>query len=390
MLETIDQFYAVDQLEKWYHDYNHQVIDLCGMIGTGKKEIIEEFLYRREFENYQVMYLSYNQADVISLALEQYHAYYLDGILYDYQKDIDFNSLKIINPNSFDVKYNWIQTRKKKINKAYKIIIVLNAELCSRKVIKDLCKFGLPIILISDPMMLGFEKSYLRNHDPNISINMIKPSVQKHPFNHFIQKFINNETIPYGNFKAVTILKKKDSNMYNFKFSDIIIAENDSTVESLNNLYRSKILKNNTNILKPGERLILAESSHEAIINKTEDKIKFYLDQGITGTVLTVDQHLKNRRFVNITFQPDFYDEEIPEMVLNRFYLNKFTNRSIQFSPTHVYNFDYCYAITAKRSQYGCWNDITIIEEPYDDYDYHVKVLYTAMTRAKKSIVIIR
>ena len=85
MLETIDQFYAVDQLEKWYHDYNHQVIDLCGMIGTGKKEIIEEFLYRREFENYQVMYLSYNQADVISLALEQYHAYYLDGILYDYQ-----------------------------------------------------------------------------------------------------------------------------------------------------------------------------------------------------------------------------------------------------------------------------------------------------------------
>ena len=76
MLETTEQFYAADMLEMWYREYKHQVIDLCGMYGTGKKEIIEDFIDRIGFEEYQVMYLSYNQADVIDLALNQYHAYY--------------------------------------------------------------------------------------------------------------------------------------------------------------------------------------------------------------------------------------------------------------------------------------------------------------------------
>ena len=53
MLETSDQFYAVDSLELWYRKYNHQVIDLAGIRGTGKFEIIKTFIERIGFKDYQ-------------------------------------------------------------------------------------------------------------------------------------------------------------------------------------------------------------------------------------------------------------------------------------------------------------------------------------------------
>lgn len=390
MLETVDQFKAVDLLERWYHKYNHPVIDLVGMVGTGKQQIIEDFIDRIGFEKYQVMYLSHNQADIMNLAEQQYHAYYINGILYDYYKDINFDTLKIINPSSFEVLFKWKKNRKKKINKNYKLIVVLNAELCSMKDINDLIKFGLPIILVSDPLTVAFEKSYLRQHEPNIFIDMILPSLKKDPIMHFIQKILNQEVLPYGNFKSINILKKKDSNIYNFKFSDIIITEHENSAQAINDLYRKKILKNNTNILKNGERLIIAEDSHTSIVNDVEEKIEFFLDRGVTGTVEFVDAHISNRKYIDITFKPDFYDESIPELCVDRFYLNNFKNRSIQFACGNIYKFNYAYAIPVQISQYGRWNDLTIIEEPYDDFNYHRRVLYTSITRAKKSITIIR
>ena len=390
MLETSDQFYAVDSLELWYRKYNHQVIDLAGIRGTGKFEIIKTFIERIGFKDYQVMFLSLNQEHIISLAQKQYHAYYLKHILYDYYKKYNYDTIRLIEPNSLGLEFEWKKERNKKINKAYKLIVVLDAELCSIKIIGDLMKFHLPIILVSDPLVVGTPESYLKIHEPNILVKDITDSNQKNPINHFITKILNKDTIPYGNFKSVSVLKKTDSNIFNFKFSDMIIAENQESVNQLNRIYREKIMKYKTTVNHPGERLILTEDSHQFIENRTENKIKFFLDQNITGTITKIDQHSANRKFINIDFKPDGYTDIFQGIILDRFFLNKFSNRSIAYPFGPLLKFDYAYAITALQSQYGNWNDVTVIEEPYDDWDYHARVLYTGISRAKKSIILIR
>lgn len=390
MLETNDQFYAANELEKWYYQTNHQVIDLNGKVGTGKFEIIKYFIDRIGFKEYETMFLSLNQSTVINLAQKQYHSYYLKGILYDYYKDTDLSTLKIFNPKATDFKYKWIQTRNKKINKSYRIIIVLDAELCSMEMIQDLMKFGVPMILVSDSYSLGEENNYLKKHTPNLEIKEIIPSRIKDPIIHFIYKFLNKEVIPYGNFKSVTVMKKKDTNAYNFKFSDMIITEYQSSADKINQLYRQNVLKNKTIILRPNERLIITEDSHICSENRTEKNIKFYLDRGVTGTVPYVEPHFATRKFINVTFKPDAYTESFSGVIVDRFYLNNFTNRSISYSYGEPVKFNYAYAINAQIAQYGRWDDITVLEEPYEDYDFHLRVLYTAMSRAKKSIILIR
>ena len=149
-------------------------------------------------------------------------------------------------------------------------------------------------------------------------------------------------------------------------------------------------MKYKTTVNHPGERLILTEDSHQFIENRTENKIKFFLDQNITGTITKIDQHSANRKFINIDFKPDGYTDIFQGIILDRFFLNKFSNRSIAYPFGPLLKFDYAYAITALQSQYGNWNDVTVIEEPYDDWDYHARVLYTGISRAKKSIILIR
>lgn len=390
MIETSEQFSAVDSLEEWYRSYNHQVIDLCGAVGTGKFEIIKEFIDRIGFKEFQVMFLSQNQSTVINLAQKQKHAYYLDGVLYNYYKKTDFSTLRLIDPTSTEIKFKWIKERNKKINKSYRLIVVFDAELCSIKKIKHLMDFKVPIILVSDPINLGDPDNYLKLHDPNILIKNVTPSNQRNPLIHFIHKVINLETIPYGNFKAVTVLKKQDTNIYNFKFSDMIIVENERSAISVNQLYRENIMKFKTRTNHIEERLILMENGHDYIENKTESKIKFYLSKYTTGTIIRIDPHNINRKYVSITFKPDSYHEPFNDVWVDRFYLNKFTNRSIQYAYYPPLKFDYGYAIPVQYAQYGNWNDVTIIEEPYDDWTYHSRVLYTSMTKAKKSVILIR
>lgn len=390
MLETNEQFHIANELERWYYQTNHQVIDLDGKIGTGKFEIIKYFIERIGFKPFETMFLSMNQGTVISLAQKQYHAYYLKGVLYDYFKDVDLSTLKIFNPHATDFKYKWIRTRNKKINKSYKVIIVLDAELCTMEMIQDLMKFGVPMILVSDSFALGETNSYLTKHTPNLKIEEYLPSRKKEPILHFIQKFLNKEVIPYGNFKSVTVMKKKDTNAYNFKFSDIIITEYQSSADRINQLYRQNVLKNKTIILRANEKLIVAEDSHICFENRTEKNIKFYLDKGITGTLPYVEPHHINRKFITVSLKPDVYTETCYGIIVDRFFLNRFSNRSISYSYGEPVKFDYGYAINTQISQYGNWNDVIIFEEPYGDYDYHCRVLYTAMSRAKKSVILVR
>lgn len=390
MLETSEQFSAVDKLEQWYRDYNHQVIDLCGAIGTGKLEIVKDFIDRIGFKEFQVMYVSKNQSTVINLAQKQKHAYYLDSVLYEFYKETDFETLRSVNPLSNQLEFKWIRKKNKKINKSYRIIIVLDAELCSIKKIKHLMEFKVPILLVSDPIAIGSPNTYLKMHEPNILITDVTPLNQKNPLVHFIHKIIALETIPYGNFKSITVLKKSDANVYNFKFSDMIIVENEESAKSINKLYRENIMKFKTRINHVGERLILAEDSHQFLENKTENNIKFFLDKFITGTITRIDYHSLNRKFISISFKPDSYTDEFTDIWLDRFFLNDFENRSIQFNFPIPLKFNFGYAIPVLAAQYGYWNDVTIIEEPYDDWTYHSRVLYTSMKSAKKSVILIR
>ena len=170
MLKTLtnDQYEALSILQKWYRKYQHQFIDIAGVIGTGTWDLVQKFIDLEDLDMREIMYLSYDQKQVLEMAAKRYHAYYINGIIYNYSRIVDFDSLPVINPNSDHVECEWKKSIRKKIDPRYKLIVVFDSVLLSRKTIEDLSTFGLPIILLRDPMLLPAPDSYTFIREPKI------------------------------------------------------------------------------------------------------------------------------------------------------------------------------------------------------------------------------
>ena len=67
------------------------------------------------------------------LAAKKYHAYYINGIIYNYTRIVDFNSLPILNPTSNAIEYTWRKELRKKIDSKYKLIVVMDSVLLNEK-----------------------------------------------------------------------------------------------------------------------------------------------------------------------------------------------------------------------------------------------------------------
>lgn len=392
MILTNDQYYGLSLLNRWYMKYNHQIIDISGTIGTGTWDMVQEFISGNDLDPREIMYLSYNQKQVLELAFKKYHAYYIDGMIYKYTRFVDFNTIPIINSRSRELKYEYKKEVRKKINERYKLIIVLDSVLMNHQTMKDLSSFGLPIILLRDPMLLPSPDTYVFLRNPNIELREIHPSYAKSPIIYFAHKVINMEKLNPGNYDNLTIVPKKQMNLFNLKSSDMNITISKSLRDEINNIYRDKILHKKNLINSINERMIVTHTMYNRkIINGEEKRIKIYLTKGMVGYINRIYKHVETTKYVPIEFRPEFYHESFADLSMDRHYLNNLNIQSHQLIPDEIIKLKYAYALSADMSRLSHWDKVTLVIDPNEEGDTELqqRLIYTAVTRAKKSLTII-
>jgi hypothetical protein len=389
---TNDQYQGLYKLQKWWRKYQNQFIEISGVIGTGIWELLEWFFEYIELDTKYVVMLSYDQKYVLELAAKKYHAYYIDGLIYEYTRIVDFDTLPVINSHSKSIKYEWKKKVKNKIDKTYKLMIVFDSTLLNEKTLYDLSSFKLPIILIKDPMLLPSPDTYTFFREANINLRELYINAMKSPITYFAHKIINNEPMKYGNFDNISVVSKKQMNLYNLKSSDMNITLSNSLKIELDKIFRSKILKRKDNMTVLNERVIVAENVYgRKLINEDEKRIKIYLTKGLVGNLSKVNKHALNTKYIGVDFKPYFYHESFTDLMMDRHYLNKLELTTQQLIPDEIIKFDYAYALTVTMSRLSHWDKVTLIvdTEDEDEYDIQQRLLYTAITRAKKVLTII-
>lgn len=389
---TNDQYYALSKLDKWYRKYQHQFIEMSGVIGTGTWDLVQCFLDSTNLDSREIMYLSYNQKQVLDLAFKKYHAYFINGILYNYVRIVDFDTIPVVNNKSREMKYEWKKELKKKIDPRYKLIVVFDSVLLNHQTIKDISSFGLPVILIRDPMLSPAPDTYTFMRDANIELMDIHPTYAKSPIIHFAHKILNRERLIAGNYDTVSVVPRRQMNLYNLKSSDMNITISRSTKDEVNQIYREKILKRRDISTLPGERMIVVNSVYnQKIINPDEKKVKVYLSKGIVGNISRINKHALGTKYVPIDFKPEFYHESFMDLMLDRHHLNGINVPSYQMIPDEIVKLEYAYALTADMARLSHWDKVTLIIDPNEEGDPELqqRLLYTAITRAKKSLNII-
>lgn len=389
---TTDQYYSLSKLDRWYNKYTQQFIDISGVIGTGTWELVQLFIENTNLDAREVMYLSPNQKQVLELAFRKYHSYYIYPIIYNYIRIVDFESLPVVNGYSKEVKYEWKKEVRKRIDVKYKLIVVLDSSLLNFQTIQDLSTFGIPIILLKDPMLLPASDTYTFLRDANIKLYELNPEYLKDPIAYFAHKILNRERLDYGNYDNVSIVPRKQINLFNLRSSDMNIAISDTLRDSINRIYRERILKRKDMTTVPNERVVAMNTMYSRkITNQDNKKVKVYLSKGTVGTLPKVNKHAVGTKYVNVDFQPEFYHESFTGLIINRHYLNKVELPSQQMIPDEIANFEYAYALTVQMSRLSHWDKVTLIVDnnQENDPDLQQMLLYTAITRAVKSLTIV-
>lgn len=389
---TSDQYQGLSYLAKWYSKYQHQYIDIAGVIGTGTWDLVQAFIDNEQFDPREVMYLSYNQKQVLELAAKKYHAYYINGIIYNYTRIVDFNSLPILNPTSNAIEYTWRKELRKKIDSKYKLIVVMDSVLLNEKTLRDIGSFGLPIILLRDPVLLPAPDSYTFLRSPNIKLREVHPQYTSNPIIHFAHKVLNKESLKPGNYDIVSIIPKRQMNLYNLKSCDMTITMSEKVRNNINMIYREKILKQKTNVNILNEKIIVTKDMYgHRLVNEDEKKIKLYLMRGMVGYISKINKHVPGTKYIPIEFRPEFYYDPFDELVLDRHALNNIEAKSRQLIPDEIFYAEYAYALTPPLARLSHWDKVTLIRDPlFEEADDELmkRMVYTGITRAKKSLTI--
>ena len=386
-------YIALARLEKWYKKYSHQVIEISGVEGTGIQEVLKRFIEIIGFDPREIMYLTYDQKRVLELASKCYHAYHLNNIIYRYTKIVDFNSLPVINDQSTQVSYKVKkEVRKKLPDEKYHLMIVFDSVLLTEETLKDLMSFGLPIILVRDPMLIPATDSYVFMRDPNIELRELHTELLKKPITYFANKVLRGEKINFGNYDTVSVVPKKQMNLYNLKSADMILTLSNELSDSINRTYREKVMNVKDTRTLPEERVICMNTLYnEKLVNEDEKRIKIYLTKGTIGYISRCPKHALVTRYIPIDFRMEAYHESFQELYIDRCYLNGIDNTpSRQQMPDEVLYIKYAYALSADMARLSHWDKITlVIDTPeYDDLVYR-KELYSAITRSTRALTMV-
>lgn len=393
MLLSNDQYLALNSLLKWHRKYSHQIIEIAGVVGTGIKMVINEFLEMTQFDRREIMHLSLDQKQALEMAHAGNHAYYLDNVLYKYCCITDQSTLKVINEHSQGVVSTWKREKRKSIDERYKLMIVYDSMLLNEQALSDLCEFGLPIILLRDPMLLPPTDSYVFKRNPNVFLRELNPELAKRPIVHFTHHIVNGRKPSYGSYDEVNIIPQKQMSLYNIKSSEMNIALSRDVADVINQMFREKVIGLTTTANVVGERLLVLESMYREVLkNDTNKKVKVFLRKGSVGFLTKINKHALTTRFVPCNFRLDGYNDSFEELMIDRYRLNRLSYRaSRQEVPEESLQVDFAYALTPTGARLSHWDKTTVIlcDSDYDDEELNARMTYTALTRGKKSLTIV-
>ena len=395
---TKEQLSICHQITNWFSDNDDQYLTIGGYAGTGKTyliSLISNYL-RNAIPKIKIGFVAFTgkASSTLMNNLEMESSLKLGfdtcGTIHSliYKPEGEWNKKE----KRFVIK-RWIRKSDEEIVNSYDLIIIDEASMVSAKIWNDLRQYSIPIIAVGDHGQLppiGDNFNLMSKLDYKLSeIHRQAKGSGIIDLSSFIRK---NGYIPNGKYsKSVfkvdwsSAICQKIWNNIDFLTDDVICicGFNKSRVQ-INNMIRKKLKYRNV-IPYPTERLVcLKNNADKGVYN------------GQTGTLSWVMPSNKNKSKMTIVLDGtgEFYDGEVN--------LNCFgkADYSLMYEPVNygkrkIYPtgdfFDFGYCISVHKSQGSEFTKVILFEERsgYWDNEYYKRWLFTGVTRAKNSLMVI-
>ncbi len=412
---TDKQEVALSLIVEWFFNGDNQVFTLSGYAGTGKTFLIDyavkEGLHLKAGE--EAVFISPTGKAAANLVKNGTVAGTVHSLIYrkeGEEYDVDENGeVLAATPLRF--------VKREKIDEKIRLIIVDEASMVNEEVLRDLLSFGVKCLFSGDGAQLppvNGSCSLLEN--PDVTLTEIVRQAADNPIIQVATMAREGKRIPYGNYdgkvcvvgrRGLSIAERKRL----FLKADQIICGLNKTRTALNQEIREYMgIPAEQKLPVEGEKLICTLNDWEKPLDEAE---KFHLVNGIIGRASEIQPSFDS--LASMRFTAEFMEEGIKVPfdtgVFERGeYAHLYGDRAVTLSDgtlVHEGNFgllrklkaveeeticrfEFAYAVTCHKAQGSEFDFVVVFDESWAFSEERNRWLYTAITRAREKLLIIR
>lgn len=360
---------AIAAVSDWYSQGNDQVFYLAGYAGTGKTTIARHLIDQTGAKPCYGAFTGKAAAVMRNSGCEG--AGTLHSKAYSFKQD----------PKSGQF--------KKRINRAATspivsadILLIDECSMVDQELGADLQSFEKPILVLGDPAQLPPVRGggYFTERDPNVMLTEIHRQAEGNPIIRLatdVRSGVGIDLCRLGDSAVVT--KAEFRNEFSIDKADqVLVGKNITRTQYNTRLRQLKGIESELPVV--GDRLVCLKNSR---------------DLGLfNGGMFTVeggfDATYEHRNMVGLIVSSDD-DEELSGvnvMVRSEFFTGGKTPHWTELRGTE--QFTYGNALTVHKAQGSQWDHVVLFDEAFGTTEEQQRWLYTGITRAAKSIIVVR
>lgn len=411
---TLDQQNAKNFIVEWFLHTDDQVFVLSGYAGTGKtfliNHVIKDVLYLEA--GTEAVFVTPTGKAATVLAQNGTVAGTVHSLIYIRNED-DFD----VDENGEIIEREELSFYKReKIDEKIRLIVIDEASMVNETVLNDLLSFGVKCLFCGDSAQLPpVNGACPLLTTPHYTMKEIVRQAKDNPIIQLATMARQGDLIAYGNYgdKACVIsrhaFRGKERERFLLKADQIICGRN-STRASINDEIRQYKGIGETQFPVENEKLICTLNDWEKPLDEHK---KFFLVNGLIGTASNVQEGMDGLAIMD--FKVDFAKESVrvpfdTGIFLNGKYNHHYGERAVMFADGTVAHednftllhrlkvvndepicrFEFAYAVTCHKAQGSEFDFVIVFDESWAFGEEKNRWLYTAITRAKEKLLIIR
>ncbi len=409
---TADQQEAAALIEAWYHHLNTQIFVLCGYAGTGKTFLVDYVVRALGLVAGESAAFVAPTGKAASVLIQSgVPATTVHSLIYTREEDIE------VDENGEVISEQFLRfVKKESIDSKIKLIVLDETSMVSDDVLRDLLSFGVKCLCCGDPAQLppvGGSNTLLST--PVITLKEIVRQERDNPIVRLAARVRAGERPAYGEDGCVSVIPRRaldaDARRALFTQADQIIVGTNRTRAMINREVRAiRGISPDRVLPQDGEKIICTLNDWSKPL---DERGNFHLVNGIIGRCYRVREQLDG--LGQLDFQPDFLAERVEDLPFDTGvfvrgqYYHGYGNRACLLTngilvhennremlrrfkvrrEDTVCRFEFAYAVTCHKAQGSEYDFVVVIDES-GYFEDGKEWLYTAVTRAKKRLVIIR
>lgn len=412
---TQDQQTAKGLIEEWYLNKADQAFILSGYAGTGKtfllKVVVESLGLKMGKE---AVFVAPTGKAASVLVQNGTPAGTIHSLIYTRDED-DFD----VDENGEIVKRKTLRfIRKEKIAKDIKLIVIDESSMVDNLILRDLLSYGVKCLFCGDNAQLPpVNGSNILLQHPDYQLREIVRQEKDNPIIQLAQKARRGEYIPYGSYgdSAVVISKARLTGQVRrdvfCKANQIIVGRNSTRMEINREMRKYQGISPARKIPVDGEKLICTHNNWGRFIDENRE---FNLVNGIIGYCSNVKEQPDD--LGKLDFRTEFLKDTAYDLPFDSGiftagkYAHGYGDLAVKLSSgdfvhesnlevlrrvkaereEQVCRFEYAYAITCHKAQGSEFDFAVVFDESCVFGADRARWLYTAITRAKKNLLIVR